>query len=126
MSMRNHRLEPALVVAFALLKVASNLQSQGTPSIAIQPISQGCLQRATTTFSVKVTGDGPFTYQWRFNSTNIPNVAIINTVAGNGVMSSGGDGGMATNASLFSPTSDALDAAGILLRVRQHSCHLSF
>ena len=35
------------------------------------------------TFSVSVTGTGPFSYQWQLDGTNLPN-GIITTVAGNG------------------------------------------
>jgi len=45
-------------------------------------------------FSVVVSGAGPFTYQWQFNSTNLPR-DIITTVAGNGGYGYSGDGGLA-------------------------------
>ena len=61
------------------------------------------------TLSVTATGTEPFTYQWQFNGTNLPN-DIITTVAGGG---NGGDGA-ATNASLNFPFGVAVDAMGNL------------
>ncbi len=42
----------------------------GPLSIVSQPQSQTVPQGATAAFSVGVTGQGPFQYQWYFNSTN--------------------------------------------------------
>jgi uncharacterized protein (TIGR03437 family) len=39
---------------------------------------------------------------------------IITTVAGNGQLGSGGDGGIAVNVTLFAPTDVAIDASGVL------------
>jgi sugar lactone lactonase YvrE len=80
------------------------------PSITIQPASQ----TNVTSFSVAVAGIGPFTYQWQFNGTNLPN-NIITTVAGNGNAGNygfSGDGGAATKASLHTPWDVAFDALG--------------
>jgi hypothetical protein len=65
------------------------------------------------TFSVMVTDVGPLTYQWRLNGTNLPN-NIITTVAGNGIATYAGDGGLATKASLNQPQGVAFNAAGNL------------
>ena len=88
------------------------------PTIVTQPTNQIIFGGSNVTFAVAVSGAGPFTYQWQFNGTNLPN-AIITTVAGDGFGApwSGryaGDGGAATNASLYFPSGVALDAAGNL------------
>ena len=64
-------------------------------------------------FSVGVDGTGPFSYQWLFNGTNLPNY-VITTVAGNGSTIYAGDGGAATNASLNYPGAWLSDASGNL------------
>ncbi len=104
---------PSALFAGALICCALNLPAQTAPTITTQPASQTVLAGANVTFSVAVAGTGPFTYQWQFNGTNLPN-NIITTVAGNGAASYAGDGGAATNASLSYPRGVALDAAGNL------------
>ncbi len=81
--------------------------------ITTQPTNQTVMAGSTATLSVAVSGDGPFTYQWQFNGTNLPN-GIITTVAGNGSGGYSGDSGPATNASLYYPEGAAIDAAGNL------------
>jgi len=41
------------------------------PAITNQPVNITATQGADVNFNVGVEGDGPFTYQWRFNGTNI-------------------------------------------------------
>jgi len=83
------------------------------PSGTTQPGSQTVLAGANVNLSVTVDGNGPFSYQWQFNGTNLP-ANIITTVAGNGIADFAGDGGAATNASLYHPRGLAFDAAGSL------------
>jgi sugar lactone lactonase YvrE len=72
----------------------------------------------TATFSVTITnGDGPFTYQWQLDGTNLPD-GIITTVVGNNVPGGSpgyaGDGGAATNATLARPGFVTVDSLGDL------------
>jgi autotransporter-associated beta strand protein/YVTN family beta-propeller protein len=58
---------------------AAGLQNQpltsavtGSPPVIVtQPIDMNVSVGLTATFTVSVSGPGPFTYQWRFNGTNI-------------------------------------------------------
>ncbi|MEK7952612.1 cadherin-like beta sandwich domain-containing protein [Luteolibacter soli] len=57
------------------------------PVISTQPLSRRVNPGSPVSFSVAVTGDGPFTYQWKKNSTNIPGAtgstySIASAVAG--------------------------------------------
>jgi sugar lactone lactonase YvrE len=104
------KLKMFLGVSAALAIGATILSAQ---TITIQPTNQTVMAGTTVTLSVAVSGDGPFTYQWLFNGTNLPN-GIITTVAGNGSGGYSGDGGAATNASLYYPEGAAFDAAGNL------------
>jgi sugar lactone lactonase YvrE len=81
--------------------------------ISTQPASQALWAGGHVTFAVGVSGVGPFTYQWQFNNTNLPN-NIITTVVGNGTAGYSGDGGPATDASLNGPFGVALDASNNL------------
>jgi hypothetical protein len=83
------------------------------PTITTQPTNQTVLAGSNVTFTVAVAGTGPFSYQWQFNGTNLPN-NIISTVAGNGSHGYSGDSGAATNASLYYPYGLVLDAVGNL------------
>jgi hypothetical protein len=81
------------------------------PAIVTQPGSQTKLIGSTASFSVTVSGPGPFSYQWQFNGTNLPN-GVITTVAGNGTNGYSGDGGAAVSAELYYPVSAAVDVLG--------------
>jgi uncharacterized repeat protein (TIGR01451 family) len=41
------------------------------PQITSQPISRTIAERGSASFSVVASGDGPLTYQWQFNGTNL-------------------------------------------------------
>jgi hypothetical protein len=84
-----------------------------SPSVATQPANQAAVVGNNATFSVSVSGTGPFTYQWQLNGTNLPN-SIINTLAGNGTGGYSGDGGEATSAELNHPYDATVDGYGNL------------
>jgi len=104
----------SLALTWAALAVwAANLWAQSPPIITVQPTNQTVIVGSAVTFDVAVSGTGPFTYQWQWNGTNLPN-GIITTVAGNGGSGYSGDGGAATNTSLYYPWGVAVDASGNL------------
>ena len=84
--------------------------AQPSPTITTQPTNQIATAGSAPSFLVVPSGTGPFSYQWQFNGTNIPENIV--TVAGGGKLSPG-DGGAATNAS-FNDSGVATDAAGNL------------
>ena len=98
------------ILFLTALGVAQTTLRAQLPTITNQPASQAVWAGGNVIFAVGVSGAGPFTYQWQFNTVNLPN-GIITTVAGGG---SGGDGSAATNASLGSPYGVAVDASGNL------------
>jgi sugar lactone lactonase YvrE len=80
--------------------------------ITTQPTNQIAVIGSNATFSVVVSGNGPFTYQWQFDCTNLPK-NVISTVAGNGIQGFTLDYGVAaTNVSLNTPYAVALDTYG--------------
>ena len=111
--MRKNKSLPKLLmlVVSAMVWCGMNLHAQ--PVITTQPASQTNLPGTSVSFSVAVSGTGPFTYQWQFNGANFPN-NIITTVAGNGGATFAGDRGAATSASLHLPYGLAFDASGNL------------
>jgi sugar lactone lactonase YvrE len=80
--------------------------------ITQQPANQSPAPGANVTFSVAVSGVGPFRYQWQFNGSNVPCQNIITTIAGTGTCGYSGDGGPAVNARLSYPTGIHLDKSG--------------
>jgi secreted PhoX family phosphatase len=104
--------------------VVTNPYSSVTSAVAVvtldiplsmtgQPASQTTLSGSAVSFSVAVSGTGPFTYQWQFNGTNLPS-PVISTVAGTGIPGYSGDGGAAANAELNYPLGVAVDTSGHL------------
>lgn len=81
-------------------------------TITNQPASQTVWTGSNVTFTVGVSGMGPFQYQWLFNSNAIPTNGIILSVAGKAAGSYSGDGGQATNANLNNPFCVVADSAG--------------
>ena len=77
------------------------------PVITSPPVNQTVFLGGNATFSIMVTGVGPFTYQWQLNGTNLPN-NIITTVAGGNLFNNQ----QATNTILASPSGVARDSAG--------------
>src|ERR1035437_1704005 len=78
------------------------------------PASQSNLLGSSITLSVAVSGAGPFSYQWQFNSNNLPNRnGLIADIAGSSSGSSfSGDGGPATSSHLNHPYSVCADLWG--------------
>ncbi|MGA2555546.1 MAG: hypothetical protein ABSG04_04655, partial [Verrucomicrobiota bacterium] len=107
-------LKPFVLIASALICCALKLHGQSGPTITWQTTNQFVLPGGNVRFQVAVDGTGPFSYQWQFNGTNVPNPNIIRTVAGNGQHAYSGDGSAATNGSLNAPSGIALDAGGNL------------
>jgi sugar lactone lactonase YvrE len=88
------------------------------PSVVLQPTNNlvGVIVGSNVTFSVSVSGTGPFNYRWQLNGTYLPN-GIITTVAGNGTSGYSGDGNAATNATMNYPYGVAVDIASNLFIV---------
>jgi sugar lactone lactonase YvrE len=84
-----------------------NLRLAAQPVITNQPVNQTVVWGGSATFSVMVTGVGPFTYQWQLNGTNLPN-NIISTVAGGNLFNNL----PATNTILNTPYGVAQDGMG--------------
>lgn len=91
--------------------ISTRLTAQ--PVIIVQPTNQVVLANNTNlVFSVQASGNGPLTYQWFFNGTNVPN-DVITTLAGKGPPPGfSGDRGAATNAHLNNPYGVAGDSLG--------------
>ena len=106
-------LNPLFGAAVLLGSFVSVAEAQA-PIIVAQPANKLVRLGSTASFSVAVSGTGPFAYQWQFNGTNLPYDGVISTVAGNGTNGYSGDGGAATSAELSNPGGVAVDASGNL------------
>ena len=62
----------SVLFASLMLFCGPSLHAQTAPTITVQPASQTNLPGTAVTFTVAANGAGPFTYQWRFNGTNLP------------------------------------------------------
>ena len=101
------------LLAGVLLACTLRLPAQSPPVVTTPPTGQTNLAGTTASFSVGASGTSPFTYQWQFNGTNLPN-GLITTVAGENGYGYSGDGGAAANAQLYYPYGAAFDANGNL------------
>jgi sugar lactone lactonase YvrE len=112
-----------LFVSLAIC-VASQVLLMAQPVITNQPGNLTVTNGGTAIFTVGVSGKGPFTYQWQFNGTNLPNSyasGLITTVVGTGGQGFAGDGGAATNAKINWPGGLAFDASGNLFIADQYN-----
>jgi hypothetical protein len=108
-----HRLQVlSRSVLFVCLLGLVAARAQTGPTITQDLTNQTAVLGGGVSFTVAVSGTGPFFYQWQFNGANFQN--IITSVAGNGSSSYSGDGFVATNASLYNPVCVAVDASGNL------------
>jgi sugar lactone lactonase YvrE len=101
----------ACLVCAAMLQALSSRAQ--LPTITNQPASRAIWAGGNASFTVGLSGNGPFTYQWQLNGSNLP-AGIIRTVAGDGLDGFYGDGGPATNAYLLNPFGVAVDNHGSL------------
>jgi len=83
------------------------------PIVAGAPINQTNVLGTTAVFNVTATGTGPFSYQWQWNGTNLPN-NLITTITGKTTHGFSGDNGPATNGTLYDPHGVGFDTAGNL------------
>jgi hypothetical protein len=58
--------------------VTITITNTGPPQISMQPNSQAVDQGSNATFSVNANGAGPLSYQWQFNSADIPLATATN------------------------------------------------
>jgi len=112
--MKRYDMRIFILYLTALAVTQAPLHAQ-LPVITNQPAGRALWGGGNVTFTVGVTGTGPFTYQWQLNNTNLPN-GIIRGVAGNlpGFAGFAGDGGIAIIAALFYPSGVAVDGPGNL------------
>ncbi|HEX3718811.1 MAG TPA: hypothetical protein VH595_12655 [Verrucomicrobiae bacterium] len=100
-----------LLFVSVLITASAAVNAQSPPSITNDLTNVTVMAGGPSTFSIGVTGAGPFTYQWFFNGAPI---SLITTVAGNGYAGYSGDNGPATSAELHVPWGVAVDSIGNL------------
>jgi len=83
-----------------------------SPVITSQATNQTVVIGNNAAFSVAVCGVSPLAYQWYFILFTNLQTPIITTISGNGHSSFSGDGGVATNASLYMPYGVVVDGSG--------------
>jgi sugar lactone lactonase YvrE len=97
-----------------IVLASASMPMLAQPVITNQPASRALWAGGNVTFAVGVSNSSAFTYQWLFNSANLPN-DVISTVAGDGSGSYSGDGGAATSAGLSQIYGDVeVDTSGNL------------
>jgi sugar lactone lactonase YvrE len=104
----------SVVITNSYGSITSSAAALIVNELATQPANQTVLAGNTLILSVGVVGGGPLRFQWQFNGTNLPN-NLICTVAGQSSAGFSGDGGPATNASLYLPGRIQFDRVGNLL-----------
>jgi sugar lactone lactonase YvrE len=103
-----------VIVTNAYGHASSQIATLAFPLVILtQPVILTNAVGSAASFGVTATGSGPFSYQWRLNGVNFPNSNIV-TVAGNGLATFSGDGGVAIKASMNNPCGLSLDAFGNL------------
>jgi sugar lactone lactonase YvrE len=119
----NWGMHPEFRVVILLILHASIFNfAHSQPTILVQPAGRMVWAGSNVKLSAGTSGTGTVTYQWLFNSTNIPSGVI--TVAGNGSDGFSGDGGAATNASLNYPNFVTSDNYGNLFVVDQQNIRI--
>lgn len=106
--------EDARMVRLTTILLVGGLMAgmaQAQPTITQQPTNEVVASGRIATFTVGVSGTGPFSYQWQCNGTNI-SPGIIRTVTGTGIAGYSGDGGQATNAQINRPSEVLADKRG--------------
>lgn len=117
-SIYNRALSSNEIAAIYSAGVGGKYLSAIPPTVTNQPLNQAVWIGSNVTFTVGVSGTGPFYYQWLFNSNSISTNNIITTLAGGGTGGGTdglGDGGAATNAILNQPFGSMLSLSGNIL-----------
>ncbi len=73
----------ALLVTVSWLVSSLESAADSPPVITLQPTNVSIVLNSNATFTVQATGSPPITYQWQFNSTNIPGATDTSLVLTN-------------------------------------------